>query len=103
MEERAEAFKNIHRLLGNLRGSAFNTQHLSLKTVNRKITSSCCIRLLISRDFQKGKRMLLDQWMESYYLERTSMVQTASSKFKQENFAGRSESCSCVRRCAMKA
>lgn len=47
------------------------------------ITTSCCIRVLISHDFQKGERMLLDQWMESYSFECTSLVLATNAKFKE--------------------
>lgn len=46
------------------------------------ISNSCCIRLLISHDFQKGERMPLDQLMESYSLECTSLGLATNSKFK---------------------
>ena len=47
------------------------------------ISNSCCIRLLISRDFQKGERMPLDQLMESYSLEYTNLELATNSKFKE--------------------
>ena len=47
------------------------------------ITNSCCIRLLISRDFQKGERMPLDRLMESYCSECTSLVLATNSNFKE--------------------
>lgn len=47
------------------------------------ITNSCCIRLLISRDFQKGERMPLDRLTESYCSECTSLVLATNSSFKE--------------------
>ena len=52
------------------------------------ITNSCCIRLLISHDFQKGERMPLDQLMESYSLECTSLVLATNSEFKETKGGG---------------
>lgn len=59
------------------------------------ITNSCCIRLLISHDFQKGERMPLDQLMESYCLECTSLVPATNSKFKETNFTKHRKHYSC--------
>lgn len=51
--------------------SASNSRHLPRKHINHMITNSCCIRLLISHDFQKRKRML-EGMMESYCRECTT-------------------------------
>lgn len=44
------------------------------------ITDSCCIKPLISHDFQKGERMPLDLLMESYCLACTSSGLATSAK-----------------------
>ena len=68
------------------------------------ITNSCCIRLLISHDFQKGERMLLAWLMESYCLECTSLVLATNSKFKETKlYQAPSKHYSCVKCHAMKA
>lgn len=67
------------------------------------ITNSCCIRLLISHDFQKRERMLLDRLMESYCLECTSLVLATNSKFKETKlYQALSKHYSCVKCLAMK-
>ena len=68
------------------------------------ITNSCCIRLLISHDFQKGERMLLAWLMESYCLKCTSLVLATNSKFKETKlYQAPSKHYSCVKCHAMKA